>query len=48
MWCKVLFVGAAGDRLARSTPIDVLLREDFIIVINDLQFTATVPAGAGM
>jgi len=36
-----------GDRLAKSTPIDVLLRQDFRVVINDLQYTVTSPAGAG-
>jgi len=36
-----------GDRLARSTPIDVMLREDFYVVINDLKYTATSPTGSG-
>ena len=36
-----------GERLAKSTPIDVMLRQDFHIIINDLHYTATTPMGAG-
>jgi len=36
-----------GDRLAKSTPIDVLLRQNFYIVINDLHYTATTPTSSG-
>jgi len=36
-----------GERLAKSTPIDVLLRQDFYMVINDLQYTASSPTASG-
>jgi len=42
-----LSVSIDGDRLAKSTPIDVLLRQDFHIVINDLQYTVSTPTAAG-
>lgn len=36
-----------GDRIAKSTPIDVLLRHDFKIVVNDQQYMARIPPGTG-
>ena len=38
---------ADGDRIAKSTPIDVLLRQDFYIVVNDQKYLARIPAGSG-
>ena len=34
--------------MAKSTPIDVLLRQDFYVVINDLKYTAKSPTTAGL
>jgi hypothetical protein len=36
-----------GERVAKSTPIDVLLRQDFHVVINDQRFLALIPDGTG-
>lgn len=32
-----------GERIAKSTSIDILLRQSFYIVINDLKYYAKVP-----